>query len=395
MKRVETCIVEDCIPVPSNCITWTGESIPYLGIYEGDSISPIIAEIITEIKRIAGKDLSTFDIPSLLKICDQKAPEEISLISILTLLRDNQVCLKDFVDELDKQLAKLLEGKKVTVNLRCYTGLNGLGLSITREELDQLIINKLCAHEAALDSIDSSLVRMNENIDEKRRQARIEEVTVSTCINSETLPLSQQVQNTSKELCDYIQVVGTTTNIADALANTPVDLNAEFGSIPGWNMAPVKWSEYYKNTLLEIQNIRERVIYIEENCCAVNCDKVKIGFTMVLNEDKTGVIIKFNKGAGTVIPKGFEDCGSTGTLTDANGLTQDFDLAISMGATIEITLDAGMHGDITADIAAQMCNTDKGVQCNKCASATLIGAGCEFCTLTASGPVTITYKTCI
>lgn len=395
MKRVEKCLVEDCIPTPSSCVKWNGGDISFLGICDGDSLNPLMEEIIAEIQKIAGKDLSTFNITSLLAICKKEAPEQVTLLSILTLLRDNQLCLKVFIDELEVQLQKLFEGQSIKVNLKCYTGLNGLGLSITREQLDQLIIDVLCNHENSLDSIDSSILRLQEAINEARRNITIEEVQVSTCVNSASLPLSEQVQNTSKELCDYLLVVGTPSDIADALALTPTDLNPEFGSIPGWVAAPVLWSEYYSNTLLEVQNLRERITDIENTCCAVTCDDVVIAFTAYFNEDKTGVILKFTKGAGMVLPKGFEDCGSTGTITDSSGNVQEFDVAITLGGTIEVPLDGLLGtGSIDINVSAKICNSDKGIECHKCVSQTVEQGPCDFCVLTASGNVTVTYRVC-
>jgi hypothetical protein len=395
MKRVEKCINEDCIPTPSGCVKWNGGDIPFLGICEGDCLNALMIELVEELKKIAGKDLSTFDINSLLAICKKKAPEEITITSILTLLRDNQLCLKEFADELEAQLQKLFENKNVQVNLQCYKGFNGIGLSITRSQLDQLIVDVLCNHKADLDSIDSTFLRLQEAINEARRSLRIEEVQVATCINLESLPLSVQIQNTSKELCDYLLSIGTPADIVAALANTPTDLNAEFGAISGWNSSPTYWSEFYSNTLLEVQNLRERLGQIEDVCCAVTCDDVFIGFTALMNEDGTGVILRFTKGAGMVMPSGFEDCGSTGTITDSSGNTQDFDVAISVGGTAEIPLE-GLQptGELNVNISAKICNTDKGIECHKCVSQTVTQTECDFCVLTASGNVTITYRMC-
>lgn len=395
MKRVEKCTIEDCIPTPSGCVIWNGGDISFLGICDGDCLNFLLHELVTELQKIVGKDLSTFDITSLLSICSKKAPEEVTILSILTLLRDNQLCLKVFIDELDAQLQKLFENQNVKVNLKCYTNFTGLGLSITREQLDQLLIDVLCNHEGSLDSIDSSILRMQEAINEARRSITIEERLISTCVNPASLPLSTQVQNTSTELCNYLLVVGTPEDIADALANTPTDLNPEFGAILGWNPAPILWSEYYSNTLLEVQNLRERLTEIEDTCCAVTCDSVIIGFVAFFNEDKTGVILKFTKGAGMVMPVGFEDCGSTGTITDQAGNTQDFEVGISMGTTVEIPLDGLTSvGNLDINISAKICNTEKGIECHKCVSQTVEQGPCDFCVLTASGNVTVTYRVC-
>jgi len=395
MKKVEKCLNEDCIPTPSSCVKWYGGDIPFLGICEGDNLNVLTSELVDKLEDISGDDISTFDITSLLAICEKKAPEEVTLISILTLLRDNTLCLKAFLDEIEAKMLELFANQNIDVNLRCYTNFNGLGLTITRDQLDQLVIDVLCEHQNSLDSIDTSIDRMHDEINEARLSTTVEEVTQVTCINPEDLPLSVQVQNTSRELCDLILSVGTVTNINDALANTPTDLNPEFGAIIGWNAAPVTWADYYGNTLLEVENLRQRLIEIEEVCCAVSCDDITLGFTAVMNEDGDGIIIRFTKGAGMFIPAGFEDCGSTGTVTDKLGNTQDFDIAVSTGGEEEIILTGiSTVSELTVDIAVQLCNTDKGIQCNKCISGTVAQPECEFCTLTASGPVTVLYKVC-
>ncbi len=396
MKRVQTCVTEDCIPTPSSCVIWNGGDIPFLGVCDGDCLNHLMIEIIEEIQRVAGKDLSTFDITSLLAVCDKEAPEDVTLLSILALLRDNQLCLKVFIDELEAQLQKLFEGQNVKINLKCYTGLNGLGLSITREQLDQLIINVLCDHQNSLDSADATIKRLQEAINEARRNTRLEEVQVATCINLSSLPLSLQVQNTSQELCNYLLVVGTAADIATALALTPTDLNPEFGTITGWINSPVLWSEYYSNVLLEVQSLRERITDIENTCCAVTCDEVVIAFSVIFNEDNTGIILRFTRGAGMVLPKGFEDCGSTGTITDSSGNVQEFDLAITMGGTVEVPLEGLVGiGDLEVNISAKICNSEKGIECHKCVTQTLAQGPCDFCVLTAGGNVTVVYKTCI
>lgn len=395
MKRIEKCLTEDCIPTPSSCVKWNGGDIPFLGICEGDCLNIIVDEVISELQRIAGKDLSTFDINSLLEICEKEAPEEVTILSILTLLRDNHICLKELLDEIDAQLNELLKNQNVKVNLKCYTGFNGLGLSITRDQFDQFIIDILCNHEGKLDSADSTINRLRSEINQKALERRIEEVQVSTCINPVELPLSTQVQNTSTELCNLTIVVGTVDDINTALANTPADLNAEFGSIIGWNLIPANLSENFGNSILEVENLRQRILDIENVCCVVGCDKIKIGFSAVFNEDNTGIILRFNRSSGTSIPNGYEDCGSEGTITDKFGNTQDFDIAISAGAAIEIPLEGiSTTGNLDITISAKICNNDTGTQCVKCVTGIVVQPDCQYCILTATENVTVLYRIC-
>jgi len=395
MKRVEKCTNEDCIPTPSSCKIWDDIDIPTLGICNGDSLNPLLSEIVSQIQNLVPKNLSSFDISGLLTICQKTAPEEITIISILTLLRDNHICLKSYINELEKQLAILFQDTSIKVDLKCYASFNGLNLSITRDELDQLIINVLCKHEGTLDSADTSILKLQEAINEASRSRVIREVQVSTCVKSESLPLSVQVQNLSKEVCDYKQSIGTVTDITDALANTPTDLNPEFGSITGWNASPSNWADNYGNTLLEVQSLRTRILSIENGCCKVTCDDVYLGFTALFNTDMSGIVIKFTKGAGTSIPANFEDCGSSGSITDTLGNIQYFDIVISANSTLEVAIDGlSSTGNLVVNIEGKMCNTLKGIQCNKCLEKIVDRDPCQFCTLTAAGDVIVNYKLC-
>ncbi len=108
MKKLNNCVVENCIPTPSSCVEWNGGDIEYLGICDGDSLNNLLWEVINKLEEIAGEDLSSFDIDSLLDICNQTAPQEITILNILNVLKNNQICLKDFIDTLTEQLAELL-----------------------------------------------------------------------------------------------------------------------------------------------------------------------------------------------------------------------------------------------------------------------------------------------
>ena len=131
MNRVKNCEVENCIPTPSSCVTWNGGDIEYLGICDGDSLNNITVEIVSKLQEIAGEDLSQFDIDSLTDICNQRAPNEITVLSVLNLIKANQICLKDFIDTLSEQLNSLLSNSGVSVNLKCYADFDNLGNSLS------------------------------------------------------------------------------------------------------------------------------------------------------------------------------------------------------------------------------------------------------------------------
>lgn len=399
MKKLENCIVENCIPTPSSCVEWNGGNIDYLGICNGDSLNSIVWEIVGKLEDIAGDNLSEFDIDSLLSICNQSAPLEVNLITILTLLKNNDVCLKDYIDTLNDKINELSGTSAVTVNLKCYADFDNLGnsLSITREQLDQLVINELCDHKGRIDSLEGTVINLQTQINNIDINPVVDELDIATCIDPVVKPTSTQVIITAQAHCDLETGTGTPGDISGALAKTPGDLNAEFGLIPGWDLTPSNWAENYGNLLLELENLRQRIITMETTCCAIDCSDVKIGFTATFNDDNDGIIIRFTAGAGTQIPAGFTDQGSLITFTDEDGNIEEYTTVapdlIANNAMIEIPISTLITtGDVNINIDSNMSNGT--LTCSKCTNKTIKRPGCQFCVLTATSEVTVIYKIC-
>ena len=395
MKKLQPCTVENCIPTPTSCMEWNGGDIDYLGICNGESINNVVWEIVAKLQGLAGDDLSKFDIDSLLTICNQSAPLETNLLSILTLLKNNDICLKDYIDTLNNKLNELSSSSGVSVNLKCYADFDNLGnaLSITREQLDQLVIDNLCNHKGRIENLEGDVVLLQSQINNISTSTTVDELAFSTCIDSGTKPTSSQVIITAQAHCDLETETGNPADIAAALSKTAGDLNAEFGLLAGWNLTPANWAENYGNLLLEVESLRQRVIFMETNCCAITCDDIKIGYSAAFNEDSSGIILKFTFGSGTSIPAGLTDQGSTGTFTDIDGNVESFSLTIAMNATIEIPISGlNLSGQIDISINAKIGSN--ALLCEKCVGRTLKGNPCSFCTLTASDTATIFYKIC-
>lgn len=401
MKKLENCQVENCIPSPTSCSEWNGGDIPSLGICNGEPLNDVVWEIINKIEDIAGDDLSKFDIDALLDICSQKAPLELNLLSILNVLKENNICLKDYIDTLNDKINELSSSQGVKVDLKCYADFDNLGnaLSITRDQLDQLVINNLCNHKLKIEFLEGKVVTLQSQIDNIDLTATVEEPIFGTCINPTLLPTSSQVLSISAELCDLETALGAPTDISVALALTPGDLNAEFGLITGWTLVPAHFMQHYGNTILELENIRQRLKTIEATCCAVTCDDIELGFTAVFNEDNTGIIIKFTSGAGTSIPAGFTDAGSTGVLTDKNGVTETFTIDIADNFNNNNETEILISGlDLTdsldIDITAKLGNGS--IICEKCIEKTVKTTGicdyCEICVSGTDGSVIVIYE---
>lgn len=385
MNRVKNCEVENCIPTPSSCVTWNGGEIAYLGICDGDSMNNLILEIISKLEEIAGEDLSQFDIDSLLDICNKKAPNEITILSILNIVKENQICLKDFIDNLSEQLASLLSNTGVSVNLKCYAEFDNLGnsLSITRDQLDQLVIDNLCAQKLRIETLEGKAISLQSQIDNLDIPSMTEQ-EFATCIDATVKPTSSQVVSVANELCDLETATGDSTDITSALANTPPDMNAEFGLLPGWILAPSNLAENYNNLLIAFGNVWSRVKTIETTCCALSCDDIELGFTAVYNEDVDGVIISFTYGAGTSIPAGFTDGGSYGTITDIDGNSVDFNLTIANNSSDEVSI-IGLNTTGSLEISITAIMSTGSLTCQKCLSKKVNKASCNYCEICATG----------
>lgn len=390
MKKIENCTIENCIPTPSSCIDWNCGDIKFLDICNGDSLCNLIVNLANKVEDLSIDSLSDFDIASLAGVCNQFVPSEITTLSILNIVKVNEICLKDQIDTLAEQLAEISNESSVNANLKCYATADNLGniLSIDRDSFDQLTIDNLCLHKQKIESLEGLVTSLQSQINNFDSTVSVEELSFGTCINAAVLPTSTQVINTSAALCNLIISTGTTTDIATALALTPADLTAEFGLLLGWTITPTNWAQDYGNVKLQLESLRQRVKFMEENCCAASCDDITLGFSAVYNEDSTGIIIKFTSGAGTSIPTGFEDQGSTGTITDIDGNVETFTIDIVDNFTGNNELEVPISGlnltaDVTVDITAKIGND--GLICEKCIHKTVKQAACAYCEICASG----------
>lgn len=390
MKKIATCKTENCIPTPSSCIDWNCGDIEFLNICDGDPFCNVIIELSSKVEALGVDALSDFDIDALASICNQNIPLEITTLSILNLVKNNEICLNDKISILADQILGISNISAVNANLKCYATADNLGniLSIDRDSFDQLTIDNLCLHKQKIESLEGLVTSLQSQINNFDSTVSVEELSFATCINAAVLSTSAQVINTSAALCDLITSTGTTIDIATALALTPADLNAEFGLITGWDLTPENWAQDYGNLKLQVESLRQRVKSMEENCCAASCDDILLGFSAVYNEDNTGVIIKFTSGAGTSIPTGFEDQGSTGTITDKDGNVETFTIDIvdnftNNNETEVLVSGLNLTGDLTVEITAKIGN--EGLICEKCLHKIVKQAACAYCEICATG----------
>lgn len=374
MKTVNNCVVENCIPTPSGCVDWNGGDIEFLGIKNGDSLNNLIIEIVTKLQDIVSDDLSKFDIDSAIDVCNKKAPAEVNLIYILNLLKDNDLCLKEYILSLQETINSLSTENKVNVDLKCLSDFDNLGnqLSLTRDQLDQLVINNLCSQKERIEYLEGIAVTLQNQIDDIVNDDTIKENSITTCVDGNEKPVSSQVKSVATRLCSLETSFSSLVTLVNTLNSTIVSLNS-------------------------------RVTTIENTCCAANCDDISLGFIATFNEDNTALLISFTWGAGTSIPITFEDKGSVGTITDKDGVVQSFSIDIvenfNEGIETEIPLSGALNltGELEISMTAKI-GTDN-LNCQKCISGKVRTNPCSVCTVCVNGTegstVTIVYESTI
>lgn len=321
MKKINNCEVENCIPTLSSCVEWNGGDIESLGVCAGESINLIIWEILNKLENIAGDDLSKFDIDSLIEVCNSKSPDSTSLISILNLLKQNDICLKDYINVLSEKINEISTDSNVSVNLKCFADIDNLGnvLSISRDQLDQLVIDQLCSIKSNIDSINGSIITIKSDIDSIKQTIDTSD-EVSTCINPSYLSLPEQIKNTSTALCDLVSSTGTPSEI-DAARIEINHTNAIKTGGNGFTLDPTNLADHYLNLILEFNRLLARVSIIENTCCKTDCSSLLIDFNATFDSDSSEVTLDFSP---STIPNGFFDNGTSITITDKNGVSVNY-----------------------------------------------------------------------
>lgn len=377
----------------TNCVVWNGPSITCLDICHGEVLTDVMWAIADKVCKLANDiDVTEMDISCLLDLCTS-CPGEKTLKNIIQLLLDNQCKLKDLIDAI---IVDPVADVELNLNLKCLRVFDEFGNEIPQNlnQTLQSMVNELCKHTDQILVLQTTVIDLQNQIDNIEINPTTSEVNISTCIAS-IRPTSQQVILVADALCDFKEVVGNDTDIQVAIAQQCPNLNPLFSSNPNWDLSPDSLASSFGNLWIAYCNLLARVTNIEKTCCAPSCDKVKIGFITTFNDNNT-VTLSFTSGSGSSIPAGFEDCGSILTITNQNNVTFSLPVPIEQGAdSEEIDLSLFQNGDmLTFSFDAKLCSD--GLVCQKCYGKVVKYInGCCTITNTSDAPISITYQTII
>jgi hypothetical protein len=416
---------ETCSPISSNCIIWQGPDLPCISLCNGDSISDVTYKMAVEVCALKEDlGLSDIDLTCLVQVC-QTTPEPTKTLSnILKLLITKVCCLSDIVNNIPDPGTPYVEP---TLNLPpCLQYSNGTGGMVTELILNQYVqriatylcqLNDTVTTQAGQISGLDIRVTALENAPDPTPQ-------ISSCLLGTIADVDVVVEELETQFCDYKEVLGSTTDLNDAIQQQCPDLSNDvqlatgnpMNNLTNWNGSVQNVGQSLQNMWLTICDLRAAVSAILDNCCKVDCSVIEIDFDYKWT-DSTTLTMYFSP--KSYLPTGFYDCNTTSgnaiTITDANGNTYtpnfhfrkqdpndltgiltDPDI-IANG--YELDLSSPNAVDITTQLtfsSENLCFTNGKTVCVKCFTKTVAGyVNTDCCTITSSTTNTIVYKVCI
>lgn len=400
--------------ISSETVIWEGPSIPCLSLCTGEKVSSVLFKIGTLVCDLITDldELKTLTYPTCLEALAQSEgltnPTTFSLKVLFKLLLDNDCTLKKLIDNIPTTSTSTSVNLD-TLNLKCVTQemLNLCGqipdhLDVLK--VTQAIINILCGIQddvadilIRLITIESRLTTLGTPGSGGYTEPYIGPVppgapvgsvgTSASCLNTGiSLLMRDHIPNiTDEAVCDLIDLVGTSSDVDDALN---AQCLADYIADPDIIQNASNLAQSLKNKEVVICDLIERITSIENTCCNFGCDDIRIGFTQQYNSGTKTYTIGFTYGAGTNIPTIFTDCGSTFIVTDwrGNEYTQPNTAGtLTNGSTFTIDLSTSgldLSKVLTLQIKTCFTNTLNGLICIDCfggsldLSSTSLGSSC-------------------
>lgn len=380
----------------STCTTWTGQSIPALGIVSGQTMTDTVYRIACQVVETAkGLDLGDMDLSCLL---DKTPilPENKNVKLILQLLLDNQCTLKTLIDQAGSSSSNTPD---IVVNMKCLKIFDAFGNELPQDlnQSLQSIINQVCTSVGDISTLKTTAQSLQDQIDNIPTPIPYTEPLIVTCITPTAKGVSAQLPLVAQDYCNYKNVVGQIVDAQQAVARQPQGLNTQLGTTDGWILNPQNLSQSDNNQWLTISNLLSRIANIENNCCKATCKDIKLSMLVAVNTDGDAISITFSTFLGTSIPSGFIDTGdSVLTITDKNNNFAQYPILVSEDAKQGPFSFNGLDtsGVLTASVSASLSSGT--LTCQKCVSKLFTpGSACPVCLITGTGTTgitTIVYK---
>jgi len=385
-------------PDPSGNIVWSGEKIDCLGICPGQTLNKIVYIIANKVCELSSPlDLSTLTLQCALDVFDREENGNRTLASVLQLLLDNDCGLKELIDGIQSQIDGM-SNDNLVLDLKCLGVKDSFGntLPYNEQTVLQSLINKVCDLDTELDGIGGKIADLQLQINEiNDNLPSSEEKILNTCIAPNTT-VSETVEQVTENYCNYQESVGSVTDIQKAISQQPKEATDLLSTTKGWELNPSNMAESFNNLWIAYNNLLGRVTSIESTCCNITCKDITIGMEVIGAADGKGFALKFSEAAGTDIPNGFTDRGSTVTITDVDNHILTYDIDIEQDGTTDQLSVVGLNLESPLDISVNARVGSDALQCEKCLVSTYSAqTGCPVCAIAVTGKtgyVTIIYE---
>lgn len=309
-------------------ITWNGPAIACLGICSGEKLNKVVAAIANKVCELtAPMDLSKLTLQCALDIFNKDEAGNRTLANVLQLLIDNECGLKELIDNIQGQIDGI-KTDNLVLDLKCLS----INPGYTTETVLQGLINAACELYGEVKTLDGQLGNLDKRLtDHINAPVDNQEVSIATCVTPDSTIVSQSVIQLAAAFCDFRSVVGTKAQIQTSIARQTSEVNQLMAPVQGWIASPVTEAQSVNNQWLFLLSLHDRISNIENNCCKISCKDVKVGFDILVNDST--ISIAFSSLAGTSIPNGLTDQGSTLILTDKNGVSINYVISVANDKT--------------------------------------------------------------
>jgi len=418
---------DNCSPISSNCVIWQGPDLTCINLCKGDTISEVVYKLAMEICSLKDQlNLSDLDLKCLVDNC-LTCPDPEKTLGIVLQLLINKVCdLQEIIDNLGGGSTDEIEVRLASCFISDFTDSNGdVTNPVPVSVYVQKIAQKICGILLRLDGIDAYLAGVDSTLIEIDNRLDILEAAglpqVTPICSSSPVPKDIDVafDGLEQAFCSLRSATGLPGDLLDVI-------DAECQPVPPSNTinslldpTVVLWtagtSASIADTLTHmwtaICDLRAAVSLIQDTCCAVNCDDLIVDFDVILdyNTQTDEYSLVFYFGNKTDIPLAFYDCNTTSgtkfTITDDLGHTNIIYIKIredvlndtdALTNGYSVLLPGNINPSSTITIDSNVCITNGELNCVKCVSKTILYTPpvCDYCEITASGDVTVTYEIC-
>ncbi len=419
---------ENCSPVSSNCVIWQGSDLSCINLCTGDTVSDVVHKLAVEICDLKDQlDLSDLDLKCLVDNC-LTCPDPEKTLGIVLQLLINKVCdLQEIIDALGGGGTTEIEIPLASCFIADFTDSNGditnpVRISLYVQKIAQkicTILSRLDGIDATLAGIDSALIQIDIRLD-ALEAAGLPQVTPICSSSPVPKDIDVALSGLEAAFCSLRTATGLPGDILSAITDNECEPVAPSTVIPSlvdpsvilWTGESGNLAQTIEKLWLAVCDLRAAVSLIQDTCCQINCDDLIVDFDVVLdfdqNTDEYSLVFYF--GDKTNLPLAFGDCNTTlgtkFTIKDDFGHTSTIYIKIREDvlndATVltegySVLLPGNISPTSTIYLSSDICVTNGELNCVKCVSKEILYTPpvCDYCEITATGDVTITYKVCV